>query len=36
MSVKTAMIGIGLYNVVYACIDWYKAVQSRIGLYRLV
>ena len=28
--------GIGLYNVVYVCIYWYRAVQCHIGTNKLV
>ena len=36
MSYRAAETGIAMYSMVYACVDWYKAVQSCVGLYRLV
>ena len=35
MSYRAAETGIAMYSIVYACIDWCKAVYCHIGLYRL-
>ena len=33
---RAVLTGMGLYSVLCACIDWYRAVQCLICLYRLV
>ena len=36
MSYRAVLTGVGLYGVIYACLDRYVAVNRRICLYRLV
>ena len=36
MSHRAVFTVMGMYIVVYTCVDWHRDVVCRIGLYRLV